>query len=218
MRATLLNVSRVLLLAGLVAAPVSAEVVRIDVQSRSDLAAGQVFGTAGPFEKIAGKIFSQSIQPCQRTVCDRPDKALRNAAGKVPSLHFSPSSRRTSRAATALCSTRCRIAAGRGCWVSSTTRQAVRSGLKWAEMGTALMQQGFTLLWSAGSDTPRVPAEKCLPPGGIRERAADSRAGPERLRGHRERGGSLARRSRSRRIRRCRSRFSGQRDDRAGLG
>ena len=84
MRAIVLYVSRVLLLAGLVAAPVSAEVVRIDVQSRSDLAAGQVFGTAGPFEKIAGKIFFavDPALPANRIVTDL-DKAPRNAAGKV---------------------------------------------------------------------------------------------------------------------------------------
>jgi hypothetical protein len=38
------------------AAPSSAEVVRIDVQSRSDLVGGP-FGAAGPYEKPSGKIF-----------------------------------------------------------------------------------------------------------------------------------------------------------------
>ena len=39
------------------AAPSSAEVVRIDVQSRSDLVGGQPFGAAGPYEELSGKIF-----------------------------------------------------------------------------------------------------------------------------------------------------------------
>jgi hypothetical protein len=39
------------------AVPSSAQVVRIDVQSRSDLVGGQPFGSAGPYEKPSGKIF-----------------------------------------------------------------------------------------------------------------------------------------------------------------
>src|SRR5689334_2722146 len=66
------------------AAPLSAEVVRVDVQSRSDLVGGQPFGAAGPFEKIAGKIFFavDPSLPANRIVADL-DKAPRNAAGKV---------------------------------------------------------------------------------------------------------------------------------------
>ena len=90
MRATLLNGSRVLLLTGLVAAPASAEVARIEVQSRSDLVSGQPFGAAGPFERIAGKIFF-AVDPAlsaNRIVTDL-DKAPRKAAGRVEfSLDF----------------------------------------------------------------------------------------------------------------------------------
>ena len=84
MRVTLLNVTRVLLIAGLVAAPASAEVVRIEVQSRSDLVGGQAFGAAGAFEKISGRIFFavDPALPANRIVTDL-DKAPRNAAGKV---------------------------------------------------------------------------------------------------------------------------------------
>ena len=84
MRVTLLNGSRALLLAGLMAAPASAEVVRIEVQSRSDLVGGHAFGAAGAFEKISGKIFFavDPALPANRIVTDL-DKAPRNAAGKV---------------------------------------------------------------------------------------------------------------------------------------
>src|SRR5437667_12758672 len=84
MRAALVNVLRATSLIVLVAAPLSAEVVRIEVQSRSDLAGGQPFGAAGPYEKIAGKIFFavDPAVPANRIVADI-DKAPRNSAGKV---------------------------------------------------------------------------------------------------------------------------------------
>src|SRR5204863_7391985 len=76
--------SRVIVILGLVAAPLSAEVVRIELQSRGDLVAGQPFGAAGPYEKIGGKIFFavDPALPANRIVADL-DKAPRNSAGKV---------------------------------------------------------------------------------------------------------------------------------------
>jgi alpha/beta hydrolase family protein len=73
-----------IVLLGLVAAPVSAEVVRIEVASRADLVGGQPFGSAGPYEKIAGKIFFavDPSLPANKLVTDI-SKAPRNAAGKV---------------------------------------------------------------------------------------------------------------------------------------
>lgn len=49
------KVSVVMALAWLMAAPLSAEVVRIEVQSRSDLVGGLAFGAAGPYEKLDRK-------------------------------------------------------------------------------------------------------------------------------------------------------------------
>ena len=46
--------ARAILLLLVAAAPALAEVVRIDVQSRSDLVGGLPFGAAGPFEKLSG--------------------------------------------------------------------------------------------------------------------------------------------------------------------
>ncbi len=81
---TTLTVSAVMALVVLMAAPLSAEVVRIEVQSRSDLVGGQPFGPAGPYEKISGKIFFavDPALPANRIVTD-VDRAPRNAAGKV---------------------------------------------------------------------------------------------------------------------------------------
>jgi hypothetical protein len=80
----LATVSRVVLVLVLAAAPLSAEVVRIEVQSRADIAGGQTFGPAGAYEKLAGKIFFavDPALPANRIVADL-DKAPRNAAGKV---------------------------------------------------------------------------------------------------------------------------------------
>ncbi|HEV3140378.1 MAG TPA: alpha/beta hydrolase domain-containing protein, partial [Vicinamibacterales bacterium] len=62
----------------------SAEVVRVDVQSRSDIAGGQSFGTAGAFERLSGRIYFavDPTLPANRIITDI-DKAPRNAAGKV---------------------------------------------------------------------------------------------------------------------------------------
>jgi len=68
----------------LVAAPVSAEVVRIEVKSRTPVLAGQSFGTSGPYERLAGTIYF-AIDPrnAANLIIADIDKAPRNAAGKV---------------------------------------------------------------------------------------------------------------------------------------
>ena len=48
---------RRLVLVLLFAMPLRAEVVRIEVKSRADVLAGKSFGTAGAYEKLAGKIY-----------------------------------------------------------------------------------------------------------------------------------------------------------------
>src|SRR5436309_4201821 len=80
----LATLARAILLLLVAAAPALAEVVRIEVQSRSDLVGGQPFGAAGPYEKVSGKIFfaADPALPANRIVADL-DKAPRNAAGKV---------------------------------------------------------------------------------------------------------------------------------------
>lgn len=68
----------------LVAAPVSAEVVRIEVKSRTPVLAGQAFGATGPYERLAGTIYF-AIDPrnSANLIIADIDKAPRNAAGQV---------------------------------------------------------------------------------------------------------------------------------------
>src|SRR5437868_4949002 len=61
-----------------------AKVTRLEVTSRADVAAGRAFGAAGPYEKIAGKLYFE-VDPASahnRQVVDL-DKAPRNARGMV---------------------------------------------------------------------------------------------------------------------------------------
>ena len=71
-------------LLALVSSPLSAEVVRIDVQSRTDLLAGKAFGSAGPYEKLIGKIYFE-IDPANsaNTIIADIRNAPKNARGKV---------------------------------------------------------------------------------------------------------------------------------------
>jgi hypothetical protein len=161
MRTIVLNVSGALMLAALVAAPVSAEVVRIEVQSRGDLVGGQPFGAAGPYEKIAGKIFFavDPSLPANRIVTDL-DKAPRNAAGKVEfsSDFFLLKPKQIGRGNGAVLyevSNR----GGKGMLgFFNHAAGSVNPGSD-AEMGDGfLMKQGFTLLWVGWQfDTPQRP-------------------------------------------------------------
>lgn len=77
-------VSRILAIFFLLASTAFGEVVRIEVESRSDLAEGKVFGLAGPYEKLVGKIYF-AIDPensANRIITDI-DFAPRNSAGQV---------------------------------------------------------------------------------------------------------------------------------------
>src|SRR4051812_19298263 len=68
----------------LFALPLRAEVVRIEVQSRTDVLAGKLFGSAGAYEKLSGKMYF-AVDPgnsADKIITD-VDKAPRNAAGKV---------------------------------------------------------------------------------------------------------------------------------------
>src|SRR5215831_14156003 len=65
-------------------APVRAEVVRIEVKSRTDILSGKSFGSTGAYEKLSGKIYF-AVDPrnsANRIIADI-DKAPKNAAGKV---------------------------------------------------------------------------------------------------------------------------------------
>jgi hypothetical protein len=72
------------LLAASVPALVSAEVSRVEITGRRDVAGGRSFGPAGPYEQLTGKLYFL-IDPGNRrnAVIADLDKAPRNAAGKV---------------------------------------------------------------------------------------------------------------------------------------
>jgi hypothetical protein len=149
MRSILSKACILTVLAG-VAAPLSAEVVRIEVTTRGDVAGGQAFGAAGPYEKIAGRIFFavDPSLPANRIVTDL-DKAPRNAAGKVEfsSDFFLLKPKQ--------------IARGNGAVLYEVSNRGGKGMLGFfnhasggldptspAEMGDGfLLRQGFTLLW-----------------------------------------------------------------------
>ena len=66
------------------AATASAEVVRVDVERRDDVAGGKAYGLAGPYERIAGRIHYAVApdNPANRIVTDI-DYAPTDAAGRV---------------------------------------------------------------------------------------------------------------------------------------
>ena len=68
----------------LVPALVSAEVSRVEITARRDVAGGRSFGSAGPYEQIVGTLYF-AFDPANkrnRVVADL-DKARKNAAGKI---------------------------------------------------------------------------------------------------------------------------------------
>ena len=158
MRAILTKLSLIVVV-GFLPAAVSAEVVRIEVQSRGDLVGGQPFGAAGPYEKIAGKIFfaADPSLTANRIITDI-DKAPRNAAGKVEfSSDFYLIKPKN-------------IAKGNGAVLYEVSNRGGKGMLGFfnhaagsvdpasdAEMGDGfLMRQGFTLLWVGWQfDTPQ---------------------------------------------------------------
>ncbi len=68
----------------LFALPLHAEVVRIDVTSREDVRSGKLFGAAGSFESLSGKIyFAVDPRNSANQIIADIDKAPKNSAGKV---------------------------------------------------------------------------------------------------------------------------------------
>jgi hypothetical protein len=158
---TLLKSRYVLFIACLLSSSASAEVVRIEVQSRSDLGGAQSFGTAGTYEKLSGKIFF-AVDPtlaANRIVTDL-DKAPRNPAGKV---EFS---------ADFFLIKPKQMATGNGAVLYEVSNRGGKGMLGFfnhaagsadpttpEQMGDGfLMKQGFTLLWIGWQfDVPRRP-------------------------------------------------------------
>ena len=72
------------LLVSIVPVFANAEVSRVEIVSRRDVAGGRSFGSAGPYERISGKLYFL-IDPANKRnqVIADLDKAPRNAAGKI---------------------------------------------------------------------------------------------------------------------------------------
>jgi Alpha/beta hydrolase domain len=172
MRAAVSRVFGILALVGAAALPVSAEVVRIDVQSRGDLAGGQPFGAAGPYEKLSGRIYFvvDPALPANRIVTDL-QKAPRNAAGKVEfsSDFFLIKPKRIERGNGAvLYEVSNRGGKGMLGFFNHATGSLDPSTA--AEMGDGfLMRQGFTLLWVGWQFDPpkRAGLVRVYPPTAI---------------------------------------------------
>jgi hypothetical protein len=130
--------------------PAAAEVVRIEVTSRADVADGKAFGATGAYEKLAGRIYFEvdpSLAP-NKIITDI-DKAPRNARGRVEfsSDFFLLKPKQIERGnGTLLYEVSNR--GGKGMLVFYNRATASLDPATDAQMGDGfLMTQGFTLLW-----------------------------------------------------------------------
>ncbi len=86
-RATLLTIRRtalVGLIALLAAPPIFAEVTKVSIERREDVLGGKSFGSAGPYEKIIGRVsFAVDPDNPRNKIIADLDKAPRNSQGKV---------------------------------------------------------------------------------------------------------------------------------------
>ena len=161
MRAFLTTSFAALLLTLVAAAPLSADVVRIEVQTRSDLAGGQAFGSAGAYEKLAGKIYFavDPSLPANKIVTDL-DKAPRNAAGKVEfSSYFYLIKPKQIEKGNGAVLYEVSNRGGKGMLGFFNHAAGSLDPSKPEEMGDGfLMKQGFTLLWVGWQfDPPQRP-------------------------------------------------------------
>jgi len=155
------TVCRAVVFVVLLAAPAAAEVVRIDVKSRADIAGGQAYGTVGPYEKLAGTIFFavDPALPANKIVADI-DKAPRNAAGKVEfSADFFLIKPKTMERANGAVLYEVSNRGGKGMLGFFNHATGSSDPGTAAEMGDGfLLKQGFTLLWVGWQfDVPQRP-------------------------------------------------------------
>jgi hypothetical protein len=145
-----LRVLAAILFMSLTWSPVNAEVVRIDVTSRADIAGGKAFGAIGPYEKLVGRIYFEvdpSLSP-NKIITDI-DKAPRNARGRVEfsSDFFLLKPKQIERGnGTLLYEVSNR--GGKGMLAFYNQAAGSLDPTTDAQMGDGfLMSQGFTLLW-----------------------------------------------------------------------
>jgi hypothetical protein len=161
MRDILRRVAGTILILGVTGLPLSAEVVRVEVHARADLAGGQAFGTSGAYEKLSGRIFFavDPALPANHIIADI-DKAPRNAAGRVEfsSDFFLIKPKRVERGNGAVLyevSNR----GGKGMLGFFNHAKGSLDPSSELEVGDGfLMKQGFTLLWVGWQfDVPQRP-------------------------------------------------------------
>ena len=130
--------------------PAAAEVVRIEVTSRADVAGGKAFGATGPYEKLAGRIhFEVDPSLAPNKIITDIDKAPRNARGRVEfsSDFFLIKPKQIERGnGTVLYEVSNRGGKGMLAFYNRATGSV--DPTTDAQMGDGfLMTQGFTLLW-----------------------------------------------------------------------
>jgi hypothetical protein len=125
--------------------PGSAEVVRVEVQSRADVAGGRTFGSVGSYERLAGKVFfAADPKNSANAIIADIDKAPRNAQGRVEfSSDFQLLKPKD-------------MARANGALLYEVSNRGGRGMLGFFNRGAGpndeagdgfLMQNGFTLLW-----------------------------------------------------------------------
>ena len=146
------------------AATASGDVVRVDVENRADVAGGMAYGLAGPYEKLAGMVHFEvdPANPANRIVTDI-ELAPRNERGMVEfRSNFFLLKPRTPGAATAPSSTRCRTAAARGCWATSTTPRVAATRKRPRRWATdSCWRTASRCCGSDGSSTCRYATGRC---------------------------------------------------------
>jgi hypothetical protein len=130
--------------------PSAAEVVRIEVRSRADVADGKPFGATGPYEKLAGRIYFE-VDPAlaPNKIITDIDKAPKNARGRVEfssDFFLIKPKRIESGNGTVLYEVSNR--GGKGMLAFYNRATSSLDPTTEAHMGDGfLMTQGFTLLW-----------------------------------------------------------------------
>ena len=139
-----------ILLVFVASSPAVAEVVRIEVKSRVDLIEGKPFGTAGPYEKLIGRIYFE-VDPSNdaNKIITDIDKAPRNARGRVEfSTDFFLIKPKQIEHGNGTVLYEVSNRGGKGMLGFYNHATGSLNPSSEAEMGDGfLMKQGFTLLW-----------------------------------------------------------------------
>ena len=144
-----------ILFVSVTSSPALAEVTRVEVKSREDVANAKAFGDTGPYEKLSGRIYFE-VDPlaAPNTIIVDIDKAPRNARGRVEfsADFFLLKPKQIERGnGTVLYEVANRGGKGMLSFFNRATYEPAtrsRNPTTESDMGDGfLMHQGFTLLW-----------------------------------------------------------------------